>query len=119
MAKAKKTSKAQAAKVKAAANKTKQRRRTNKQDMQQLLTQLFTEQPEKVFSFKEIFRQLHLNTHPLKILAIETMEDMAWDDMLQKVSDSAYRLNTAGQVQEGRFVRKANGKNSVIPDGSD
>ncbi len=111
--------KAQAARVKAAANKTKMHRRTNKQDLVQLLTQLFTEQPEKVFTFKEIFRTLRLNTHPLKMLAIETMEDMAWDDVLTKVGDSAYRLNTAGQVQEGRFVRKANGKNSVIPDGSD
>ncbi|MCR5131500.1 MAG: ribonuclease R [Prevotella sp.] len=119
MAKAKKSNKAQAARAKAAGNKTKQRRHTNKQDMVQLLTQLFTEQPEKTFSFKEIFRQLKLNTHPLKMLAIETMEDMAWDDMLTKVGDSAYQLNTSGQVQEGRFVRKPNGKNSVIPDGSD
>ena len=111
--------KAQAARVKAAANKTKMHRRTNKQDLVQLLTQLFTEQPEKVFTFKEIFRTLRLNTHPLKMLAIETMEDMAWDDVLTKVGDSAYRLSTAGQVQEGRFVRKANGKNSVIPEGSD
>ena len=119
MAKAKKPTKAQDAKGKATASKTKMRRRTNKQDMVQMLTQLFTEQPEKTFSFKEIFRALRLNTHPLKMLAIETMEDMAWDDMLQKVGDSAYRLNTSNQVQEGRFVRKANGKNSVIPDDSD
>ena len=119
MAKTKRSMKAQAAKVKAAANKTKMRRRTNKQDLTQMLTQLFMEQPEKVFSFKEIFRELRLNTHPLKMLAIETMEDMAWDDVLTKVGDSAYRLATANQVQEGRFVRKPNGKNSVIPDDSD
>ena len=80
MAKTKRSMKAQAAKVKAAANKTKMRRRTNKQDLTQMLTQLFMEQPEKVFSFKEIFRELRLNTHPLKMLAIETMEDMAWEN---------------------------------------
>ena len=119
MAKTKRSMKAQAARVKAAANKTKMHRRTNKQDLTQMLTQLFMEQPEKVFSFKEIFRELRLNTHPLKMLAIETMEDMAWDDVLTKVGDSAYRLATANQVQEGRFVRKPNGKNSVIPDDSD
>ena len=119
MGKTKRSMKAQAAKVKAAANKTKMRRRTNKQDLTQMLTQLFMEQPEKVFSFKEIFRELRLNTHPLKMLAIETMEDLAWDDVLTKVGDSAYRLATANQVQEGRFVRKLNGKNSVIPDDSD
>ena len=109
MAKTKRNNKAEAARVKAAANKTKMRRRTNKQDLVQMLTQLFSEHPERTFSFKEIFRALRLNTHPLKMLAIETMEDMAWDDILAKVGDSAYRLNTSNQVQEGRFVRKANG----------
>ena len=53
------------------------------------------------------------------MLAIDTMEEMAWDDTLAKVSDNSYRLNTEGQVQEGRFIRKANGKNSFVPDGSD
>jgi ribonuclease R len=44
------------------------------------------------------------------------MEEMAWDDFLTRVTDSSYKLNTKGQVQEGTFVRKANGKNSFLPD---
>ena len=55
-------------------------------------------------------------THPAKMLAVEAMEDMAWDDFLSKVSDNSYKLNLKGQVQEGKFVRKANGKNSFLPD---
>src|SRR3712207_9411562 len=47
--------------------------------------------------------------------AIDIMEEMAWDDFLAKVSENSYRLNTNGQIQEGTFQRKANGKNSVIP----
>jgi len=50
------------------------------------------------------------------MLAIDTMEEMAWDDFLTKVTDTSYRLNTKGQVQEGTFVRKSNGKNSFLPD---
>ena len=53
------------------------------------------------------------------MLAIDIMEEMAWDDFLTKVSDTSYQLNTKGQVQEGTFIRKANGKNSFIPDGGD
>lgn len=53
------------------------------------------------------------------MLAIEIMEEMAWDDFLKSTSISSYRLNESGQVLEGRFVNKANGKNSFIPDGSD
>ena len=51
------------------------------------------------------------------MLAIDTMEEMAWDDFLTKVTDTSYRLNQKGQVQEGTFLRKSNGKNSFIPDG--
>lgn len=53
------------------------------------------------------------------MLAIDIMEEMAWDDYLAKVSDNSYRLNQSIQVMEGKFVRKANGKNSVIPDDSE
>ena len=94
-------------------------KRLNKKQMAEMLEQFFTSQPDKTLSFKEIFRQLKLNTHPQKMLAIDTMEEMAWDDFLSRVSDTSYKLNTSGQVQEGIFVRKANGKNSVIPVGSD
>lgn len=49
------------------------------------------------------------------MLAIDVMEEMAWDDYLAKVGENAYTLNTKGQVQEGVFLRKSNGKNSSFP----
>ena len=91
-------------------------KRMNKRQVEEALMNLFQSQPNETFSFKQIFKALHLDTHPLKMLAIDTMEEMAWDDYLSKVGDSAYRLNTKGQVQEGTFRRKANGKNSFLPD---
>ena len=94
-------------------------RRYNKKQMVELLTNLFQSRANETLSFKQIFKALHFDTHPAKMLAIDVMEEMAWDDFLSKVSENAYRLNTKGQVQEGIFVRKTNGKNSVIPDGSD
>ncbi len=53
------------------------------------------------------------------MLAIDLMEELAWEDFLTPVADNAYRLNVDTQVQEGRFVRKNNGKNVFIPDNSD
>lgn len=91
-------------------------KRLSRKQLSEKLEGFFTTQPDKTFSFKEIFRTLHLDTHPLKMLAIDIMEEMAWDDFLTKVSDNSYRLNTKGQVQEGTFQRKQNGKNSFIPD---
>lgn len=94
-------------------------KRLTKKQLAETLEHFFSSQPGKTLSFKEIFRSLRLNTHPLKMLAIDIMEEMAWDDFLTKVSDSSYALNTKGQVQEGKFIRKSNGKNSFIPDGGD
>lgn len=91
----------------------------SKKQLAKQLADFFTAQTGKTLSFKEIFKSLHLNTHPAKMLAIDIMEEMAWDDFLTKVSDTSYQLNTKGQVQEGTFVRKANGKNSFIPDGGE
>lgn len=91
-------------------------KRMNKKQLCERLQDFFTSQPGKKLSFKEIFRALKLDTHPLKMMAIDIMEEMAWDDFLTRVTDSSYKLNTKGQVQEGTFVRKANGKNSFLPD---
>lgn len=92
------------------------KKRLNKVQVTDKLTTLFQTYPEETLSFKQIFRALKFTTHPLKMLAIDVMEEMAWDDYLAKVGESAYRLNTKGQVQEGVFVRKTNGKNTFQPD---
>ena len=91
-------------------------KRLNKKQIAEMLQTLFQQNPNETFSFKQIFKALKLDTHPTKMLAIDLMEEMAWDDYLSKVSDNSYRLNQKTQVQEGTFIRKANGKNSFQPD---
>ena len=91
-------------------------RRLNKNSVAEMLQALFQAHPNETLSFKQIFKELRLNTHPLKMLAIDAMEEMAWDDYLSKVTDTSYKLNLKTQVQEGTFIRKANGKNSFLPD---
>ena len=94
-------------------------KRMTKNQLAKVLEAFFSSQPDKTLTLKEIFHSLRLNTHPLRMLAMDIMDEMSWDDAITKVSDNSYKLNTNGQVQEGRFVRKSNGKNSFIPDGSD
>lgn len=91
-------------------------KRMSKKQLSERLQHFFASQPGKTLSFKEIFRALKLDTHPLKMLAIDIMEEMTWDDFLTRVTESSYKLNTKGQVQEGTFIRKSNGKNSFLPD---
>ena len=97
-------------------SKKKGGKRLTKKQIVEMLQTFFQEHPNETYSFKQIFRALKLDTHPAKMLAIDTMDEMAWDDYLSKASDNSYRLNLKTQVQEGTFIRKANGKNSFQPD---
>ena len=97
-------------------SKKKGGKRLTKKQVVEMLQTFFQEHPNETYSFKQIFRALKLETHPAKMLAIDTMDEMAWDDYLSKASDNSYRLNLKTQVQEGTFIRKANGKNSFQPD---
>ena len=94
----------------------KKNKRLTKNKLAEMLQDLFMRNPDKTLGFKQIFKDLRLTTHPAKMLAVDIMEEMAWDDFLSKVSDNSYKLNMKGQVQEGRFIRKPNGKNSFEPD---
>ncbi len=58
-------------------------KRMNKKQVAEALTSLFQSHPNVELSFKQIFKTLHFDTHPLKMLAIEVMEEMAWDDFLR------------------------------------
>ena len=91
-------------------------KRLSKKAVADALQGLFTASPNETFSLKYIFKALKLDTHPAKMLAIDALDEMCWDDYLSKVGDNQYRLNQKGQVQEGTFIRKANGKNSFLPD---
>ncbi len=96
--------------------KNKGGKRLSKKAVAEALQGLFTASPNETYSLKYIFKTLKLDTHPAKMLAIDALDEMCWDDYLSKVGDNQYRLNQKGQVQEGTFIRKANGKNSFLPD---
>lgn len=89
-------------------------RRLKKKDIVKLLMDLFQDHPSEVYDIKRIFKELGLDTHPAKMLCLDVLEDMVMDDYV-KEKGKLFRLNTAGQVFEAIFNRKANGKNTVTP----
>ena len=97
-------------------SKGKGKKRLSKKQIAEMLQTLFQQNPNETFSFKQIFKDLKFDTHPVKMMAIDLLEEMTWDDYLTKTSENSYRLNLKTQVQEGTFIRKANGKNSFQPD---
>ncbi len=91
-------------------------KRLSKREVADALQALFQAHPNETFQLKQIFKALRLDTHPAKMLAVDVLDEMAWDDYLSQPERSCYRLNLKTQVQEGTFIRKANGKNSFLPD---
>ena len=90
------------------------KKRLSKKELTRQLEDLFVTRPVDTFSLKDIFRILHLTTHPVKMLAVDILEDMAWCDYITKVNESSFKLNNKGQVQDGVFYRRNNGKNVFI-----
>lgn len=90
-------------------------KRLKKKELSNMLIDLFQSNPEQLYSLKEIFKLLKLNTHPAKMLCIDMLEDLALDDYIKDNGKQQYCLNTKGQVFEAIFNRKANGKNTVTP----
>lgn len=72
--------------------------------------------PGEDFALKQIFRGLNLTTHPLKMLCVDILNEMAEDDFLQVMENGHFKLNNHGIVLTGIFQRKNTGKNTFVPD---
>ena len=90
-------------------------KRLKKKELAKMLMELFQNNPAEVYDIKRIFRDLKLDTHPVKLLCMDLLEDLAMDDYIKETEKLHFRLNTTGQVFEAVFNRKANGKNTVTP----
>ncbi len=76
--------------------------------------------PNEDFALKQIFRGLNLTTHPLKMLCVDILNEMAEDDFIKVMENGHLKINNHGIILTGKFQRKNNGKNTFIPeDGSE
>ena len=55
-------------------------KRLSKKLVADALQGLFQGSPNETFSLKYIFRTLKFDTHPAKMLAIDVIDEMCWDD---------------------------------------
>ena len=89
----------------------------NKKELVKAILDLFHLKQGAELSLKQLFEQLRLNTHPLKMLAMDILDELLDDGYLCEVEKHRYKLNNRGIEMTGTFQRKSNGKNSFIPDG--
>ena len=92
-------------------------KRMNKKELAALLINFFHAKPSETLSMKYIFSELHLTTHPQKMLCVDILHDLLDDDYISEIEKGKFRLNNHGTEMTGTFQRKSNGKNSFIPEG--
>lgn len=96
--------------------KTKGARLTKKEIRARLLT-VFEQSGDDVLNVKTLFQAIGANNHPTKMLTLEVLNDLVFDDFLTTDRKGNYRHAIRDvQVMEGVFRRKRNGHNVFVPD---
>lgn len=90
-------------------------KRITKKELIALMVNLFQTKGGESVSLKDIYRTLNLDTHPAKVLCMDVLEELLFDDFIVEKPKYNYHLNAPCQVMEGVFHRKANGKNTFVP----
>ena len=91
-------------------------RRLNKSALMEQVMALFQAHSGELVDIKTVFRELHLNTHPAKLLCMDVLDDLLMDDYIIEQAQMRYTLASKTTVMEGTFQRKHNGKNTFLPD---
>ena len=81
-----------------------------KKELVKVLLEFFHTKQDEVLSLKYIFEQLHLTTHPLKMLCMDILSELSMDDYITEVDKHKYKLNNHGVEMTGTFQRKSNGR---------
>ncbi len=90
--------------------------RIKKNALSNLVLEAMQETPNKPYNYKQLARQLGLNTPPEKQLLITVLDELVLQEMILEISIGRYKINTRGGYVEGIIDRQSNGKNFLIPD---
>ncbi len=90
--------------------------RLKKKNVAQKLADLFESDPKKEYDVKDLFRIMHADNHPARMVVVDALSDLVLDDYITTDGQGHYRNAVLSNVMEGTFVRKRNGRNSFIPD---
>ena len=91
--------------------------RIGKKELLNRLLCLFEQSQGKTINVKEVFRMIGAQNHPTKMLTIEVLEDLVFEDYLTSDQQGNYvHQPREMQVIEGTFHKQRNGHNVFCPD---
>lgn len=71
------------------------------------------------FNYKQVSAQVGAKTPKQRALIVEILEQLSVDGFINEIAPGKFRAAQRNNVAAGVFVRRSNGKNSVILDGDD
>ncbi len=91
-------------------------KRMRKKDMIKAVLTVFETTPNGIFNYKQISATIGANTHPMKAMVVEILQELATEGIIAETDRGRYRLNALGTIAIGTFNRRSNGKNSFTPE---
>ena len=88
----------------------------NKRELAEVLTKFFSGKSGRAFTLKQIFSELGLSAHPLRMLCVDVLNEMLEDGYIAKNYNGDIVFNGTAHTAEGVFTRTNGGRNFVDTD---
>ncbi|MEG0559551.1 MAG: ribonuclease R [Muribaculaceae bacterium] len=86
----------------------------NKQDLQNLVIEYFNNENNIPYNYKQVSAGVGAETPKARSIVVEILEELALDGFLSEVTPGKFKGKSRGTQSIGTFIRRSNGKNSVI-----
>ena len=90
-----------------------------KSGMKDQVVDFFNSHNRESFNYKQVAVELGVNGRTNQYLIADILDDLTRDGFLAELVPGKYQASEITTSAEGTFVRRGNGKNSVIVDGTD
>ena len=90
-----------------------------KADLRGAVIDFFNTENQAAYNYKQVSAGVGASTPKSRADVVEILEQLALDGFLSEVSPGKFKAKQRGTTGEGVFVRRSNGKNSVIIDDAD
>ena len=87
-----------------------------KKEMEGQVIDFFNREENIPYNYKQVSAAIGAETPKQRALVVEVLEELALEGMLVEVNPGRFKAKSRSNVAEGTFVRRSNGKNSVILD---
>ena len=87
-----------------------------KKEMESRVIDFFNREENIPYNYKQVSAAIGAETPKQRALVVEVLEELAIEGLLIEVNPGRFKAKSRSNVATGTFVRRSNGKNSVILD---